>query len=577
MRSRWIPGARFLPELALGVAALVAALRVTGIGAGLASLASPLLPFGPSAIDPLDAVTAAFALAALAAGVRRRKRLAWPLAVILFGAAMIAQALVLRHPIGAAVSVACLVILLADSRGYRISTDRRMRLVTGGIMAAGVVVLVGGSILVNLAAAATFGSWLDHVGTWTVEVLDFLDPTGLVTPGRSGELLEGLEFIVGTAVLVAAMALLAADPDRPPPDLLDRDRSVARRHATGSIAPFQTGPDALFYAEPTGNGVVAYGRAGRTAVVLGDPVGPRAAAWRAFRAFEARCAMGDVAVSVYQASAAEAAEFASRGYRTFGVGEEAVIGLPTWGLAGSARANLRHTVTRARRGGIEVSWRPDGLDRPAWERWGRQLVEVDRAWQKIHGPGMRFTISPFDPADLLTVGVAVATDGSDTVQAFATFRRTEPDGWVLDLMRRRQQGPPGALEACIAVAASAMRDAGDLELSLGLVALAGLTPGRGPIEERLLGVGRMFVGPFYDVAGLRFFKAKFDPEWHPRFGAVRGALGIVPYLVALLRLHLAVGTARPAAATPAGSSVAWIQRRISRVRSLRRRAAPSGS
>ena len=576
MSRRWIPGARLLPELALGVAALIAVLRLTGIASGLVALTSPWLPFDPGSIDPLDAVTAGFALGAVAAGVRRRKRLAWPLAVVLFGAALTAQALVLRHPIGAAVSVACLLVLLANARHFRAGTDRPMRLVAISIMTIGVLVLVAGSVLAGLAAASPLGPALGRLATSAIEILDFLDPTGLMTLGRSRDILEGLEFLVGTAVLVAAMAVLAADPDRPPAALLDHDRSIARRHASGALAPFQIGPDTLLYAEPGGQGVVAYGRAGRTAIVLGNPIGPRAAAWRAFRHFEARCAAGDVAVCVYQADEGTAMELERQGYRTFRVGEEAVVRLAGWGLAGARRANLRHTIARAGRGGVTVTWHPDGLGPADRERWGLQIEEVDRAWEAGHGPGMRFTISPFDPADLGQVGVAVAADAAGGVQAFATFRRTEPDGWVLDLMRRREGGVPGALEACVATAAAEMCAAGDLELSLGLVALAGLSSRRGPGEERLLAVGRRLIGRVYDIDGLRFFKAKFDPEWRARYGAVPGRMTIGPYLLALLRLHLSVGAAAAAPAT-GDHALRPLRRRLRRARPVRSRPAPSGS
>jgi lysylphosphatidylglycerol synthetase-like protein (DUF2156 family) len=47
------------------------------------------------------------------------------------------------------------------------------------------------------------------------------------------------------------------------------------------------------------------------------------------------------------------------------------------------------------------------------------------------------------------------------------------------------------------------------------------------------------VRPFYDVAGLEFFKAKFDPRWEPRYAAIRGRFDLARLGLALLRLHLA--------------------------------------
>lgn len=531
-----------LPEVALALAGLIAIVRITGADASLAAALAPLLPFDPASIDPLDALTAGLALSTMALAVRRRKRLAWPMAVALFAAAAVAQAMVLRHPLGAALALSCLGILLVDVRRYRVGTDRRLRLLALGIMAVGVGVLVGGSVLAD--AAAPIGSAFDTLARWSIEILAFIDPTGLVTSAQSSSVLEVIEFATETAVLVAALAVLTADPDRPPPELLERDRRVARLYAHGALAPYQVGPDVLLFADHEGDGVVAYGRAGRTAVVLGDPIGPPPAAWGAFRAFEERCARGDIDVGVYQASPAVADHLRELGYRIFRVGEEAVIDVRRFSLAGGRMANLRHTVTRASRGGVRIGWYPDGLAPDDHDRWSGELLAVSRAWQATHGPAMRFTISPLDPVDLLRVGLAMATDPGGRIVAFATFRRTASDAWVLDVTRRRTDAVPGALEACLVTAATAMREAGDAELSLGLVALAGMSPaGDGPIEERLLAVGRRLVRPLYDIDGLLFFKGKFDPDWRPRFGAYRGRGPMVGYAVALLRLHLGLGAA----------------------------------
>lgn len=548
----------------MATAAAIAFARITGVGSGLAARLSPWLPIDPWSFDSLDAVTAGFALASLAIGVRRRKRLAWPMAIALFTAAALAQVLVLRHPLGAALALGCLAVLLWDAPRYRVETGHRMRSLALGVMVIGVGVLVVGSVIVDVAGGTQPGALVDRLAGWMSDALSVVDPTGLVATGRLSILLEILEFTVQAAVLVAAVAVLSADPDRPPTAELERRRATTRRYASGSLAPFQASPETWLFADGEANedgaghvdgaGVIAYGRAGRTAVVLGEPIGPNAAAWRAFRAFEKRCSSGDVAVSVYQVGPEVGATLGRQGYRVFRVGLEPVIALGRFDFRSPRKANLRHTVGRARRGGIEVRWLPDGLGAEQIARWADELLEVDRAWRSSHGPTMRFTVSSFDPAALVDAGVAIATDARGRIAAFATFRRTRRDEWVLDLTRRRLDATPGALESCIATAAEAMRAAGDGELSLGLVALAGTSWSKGPLEERLLAIGRHIVRPWYDVDGLLFFKEKFDPDLRPRFGAVRGRAGIIGFAVALIRLHLDIHTAAPPHAVAAGGS-----------------------
>ena len=112
-------------------------------------------------------------------------------------------------------------------------------------------------------------------------------------------------------------------------------------------------------------------------------------------------------------------------------------------------------------------------------------------------------------------------------------------GWVLDLMRRALDGPPGAVEACITEAAVALRSAGAGTLSLGLAPLSGLDASSPAFEERWLARGGRLVRRWYDVAGLARFKGKFDPDWIPRYGTIRHRRDLIGFVLGLLRVHTA--------------------------------------
>lgn len=531
---------------------MVVVASVTGLGRTLADALSPWLPIDPTSIDAGDAITLVVALTALAIGVRRRKRLALPMAMFLFLAAAITQALVLHHPIAAALAIACLGALVRDAHRFRTRTGRRTRRIAIGVLLLAIGALLTGSALENLATGASAISPATIVIGTIIDVLALGDVGGAVA--REPYLLALVEVLAEAAIVIATVAVLAADPDRPPAEDLIRDRVTAARHVVGSLAPFQVGADKLFFAEPGMPGVVAYGLAGRHAIVVGDPIGPSGAAWTAFEDFERQCRDGDVEVAVYQASASGAGRLADLGYRTFRVGSEAVLDLQSFDLAGSRRANLRHSVARAERAGVEVRWHPMGLDSISRALWADEMTEIDREWQGGRSRMMQFTIGTFRPSDLSDVAVAVALESTGRIGAFVTFRETGSGAWVMDLTRRRTECTPGALEACLARAALAMRAAGDRELSLGLVAMVGMTPARGVLEERLQAVGARIVATYYDIGGLHFFKNKFNPRWVPRYGAVRGRSGFIGFAMALWRLHLGIGIARPA--STAGESSA---------------------
>jgi phosphatidylglycerol lysyltransferase len=168
------------------------------------------------------------------------------------------------------------------------------------------------------------------------------------------------------------------------------------------------------------------------------------------------------------------------------------------------------------------------------------LEAIDAVWRRKTGPQMGFTISHFDRATLAWQPASIAVSADGHALAFTTFRQTGVDGgWVLDLMRRAPDGPPGAVEACIAEGALAFRDAGARTLSLGLAPLSGLDASSPVFEERLLAYAGKLVHSAYDVDGLARFKNKFDPYWIPRFGATRRRRDVVGFVIALLRIHMA--------------------------------------
>ncbi len=317
-------------------------------------------------------------------------------------------------------------------------------------------------------------------------------------------------------------------------------RWVILRHGSGALLPYQLGPDASAYGLPGVDGAVSYARSGRTAVALGDPIGPGDAAWRTFDSWLATCRRHGWLPGVYQASREVADRLLAARWQAYLVGLEAVVDPGAFQLRTPRLANVRHTVTRAKKGGVTVAWSATGPD--GFEDAGDVLAKMealDAAWRADAGPQMGFTVGRFDQADLDSCGIAVARSGDGSLEAFVVLRHTgADDGWMLDLMRRRRNGVPGAVEACLVTAIEGLKAIGVTRLSLGLAPLYGLEPDRGPIPERALAVGARMIRRWYDYPGLAFYKNKFNPTWERRYLVVRHRRNLLPVGLALLRLHL---------------------------------------
>ena len=502
------------------------------------------LPVDPADADPAVAILSAVGLAALTIGLLRGKSVAWWLAIATLSVSLLGQARALSHPLVVIVIGGLLAVLLADRRRYTVESAVGWRRVTVGLL------MVGGLIagLETSLIVATTGGWpqslaaLSDVTAAIGNAFGMSDATAnrVLQQSSRDALLGFLLLAARLPIVLAAMGVLSRVAEPPAdPTTRARARAIADKYGSGALLPFQLGEDKLVFSPPDADGLVVYGVAGRTVVVLGDLIGCPKASPQVFERFLAHCRRFDRVPVVYQASSAGRATFVGAGFRMFKVGEEAIVDLTTFDTTGNRRANLRHTITRCRKDGVTFRWFAHGIPADESALLG-QLEAIDSTWRKTAGPEMGFTISHFDRAAMAWQPVSVAIGQLGMALGFTTYRRTGvDDGWVLDLMRRDPSGPPGVVEACIAEAALAMRDAGAKTLSLGLAPLAGLDGVNGPWEERLLANGGRMVHRWYDVNGLARFKNKFDPYWIPRYGAIRRRRDLIGFIIGLPRVHLA--------------------------------------
>lgn len=539
------------------IPALLLALTSLGLIAYFIGLFRPLIgEFGAIiSIDPGDAnpgfdVLSALGIGALGVGLLNGKAVAWWLTVATLAVTLVFRLSTSAHPLGIVLAGGFLAVLLADRRRYEVETaaNWRRRILALLAMAA---VLIGLETCLTIAATGAWPGPFATIGDATTALGNAFGVSDeaaarLLRVSSHNGLLALLVVAARLPVMLAAIGVLTRVPEPPAdPSTRTRARDIAKRFGSGALLGFQLGDDKFVYSPPEREGLVVYGVVGGTAVALGDPICPPEQAPETLSAFLARCRKVGRNAVFYQASESGKVSLTNAGLRLFRVGVEAIIDLGSFDLAGSRRANLRHTITRCRKTGVSIRWFAEGLDANAEPGLIDQLAAIDQAWRAQAGPELGFTISHFDLGILARQPVAIAVGEDGRALGFTTFRPTGADGgWVLDLMRRTTDSPPGVVEFCIAEAASAFRTAGSPTLSLGLAPLAGLDTA-GPFEERFLAVGARLVGRWYDVKGLWFFKSKFDPTWVPRYGAIRHRRDFVRFIVALLLVHVKITSLLP--------------------------------
>ncbi|HRV79818.1 MAG TPA: phosphatidylglycerol lysyltransferase domain-containing protein, partial [Planctomycetota bacterium] len=95
----------------------------------------------------------------------------------------------------------------------------------------------------------------------------------------------------------------------------------------------------------------------------------------------------------------------------------------------------------------------------------------------------------------------------------------------VDLMRFLPDRHPGVMEFLFTQIMLWGKEQGFARFNLGMAPLAGVDPHRlGPLWNQISSLIYRRGEHFYNFQGLRNYKDKFDPEWHPRYIASPGGL-----------------------------------------------------
>ncbi|MDX3631546.1 phosphatidylglycerol lysyltransferase domain-containing protein [Streptomyces europaeiscabiei] len=488
----------------------------------------------PGALGPFAAalsLSAGVLLLLLAHGLRRRKRRAWRAAVILLPAGAIAQFTYRHSLVGVLVSLALLIPLLRHRDEFRALPDPTSRwraLANFVLMGAGSLLL--GLLVVSAHPGRMVGdpSLADRLEHVIYGLFGFEGPVDY-----AGNTSWTVAFSLGALGLLTAITTvyLAFRPEHPAARLTDDDeerlRALLDRHGgRDSLGHFALRRDKAVVFSPSGKAAVTYRVVSGVMLASGDPIGDVEAWPGAIERFmdEAKAHSWTPAVMGCSETGAEVWT-RETGLDALELGDEAVVDVADFSLAGRAMRNVRQMVKRIERLGYETRVRrvrdlgEAELDRirRAAEDW--RGTDTERGFSMALG-------RVGDPADgdclIATAHKADEAPGAyGDLKAVLHFVPWGPDGASLDLMRRDRAADPGMNELLIVAALQAAPRLGVRQVSLNFAmfraALArGEKIGAGPVLRAWRGL-LVFLSRWFQIESLYKFNAKFRPRWEPRF------------------------------------------------------------
>ncbi|WP_167157949.1 MULTISPECIES: phosphatidylglycerol lysyltransferase domain-containing protein [Streptomyces] len=499
---------------------------------------SEVLPgtFGPFAAAV--ALSAGILLLLLAHGLKRRKRRAWRAAVVLLPIGAVAQFWYRHSVVGVLISLVLLTLLVRHRSEFNALPDPRSRwkaVANFFLMGAGSLGL--GLVIVSVHPNRTVGnpSIVDRIQHVMFGLFGVEGPVEY-----QGKTSWTVGYSLGALGLLTAITTiyLAFRPEHPAARLTQDDEHklrelLAKHGARDSLGHFALRRDKAVVFSPSGKAAVTYRVVSGVMLASGDPIGDVEAWPGAIERFmdEAKAHSWTPAVVGCSETGGEVWT-RETGLDALELGDEAVVDVADFSLAGRAMRNVRQMVKRIERNGYETRVRrvrdlSDG-----------ELERVRRAAEDWRGTdterGFSMALGRIgDPNDGdCVIATAHKADDEGTapspygdLKAILHFVPWGKDGMSLEMMRRDRAADPGMNELLIVASLQACEKIGVRQVSLNFAmfrsALArGEKIGAGPVLRMWRGL-LVFLSRWFQIESLYKFNAKFQPRWEPRFMVYR--------------------------------------------------------
>ncbi|MER5312581.1 phosphatidylglycerol lysyltransferase domain-containing protein [Streptomyces sp. NPDC002773] len=500
----------------------------------------------------------------LAITMRRRKRAAWILNLVLSGLFLLLFALVMVFPetrqhaqnwISLVLTAAFVLALLLGRKEFYAKGDRSNPLLAAAVAVGGLLVTsLLAAVLVTATNTSTAPStflerWRYGVMRLITLAADDSRIPGIATPGWVDVTINVLSTLLLFAVLFAAFrSRRAVDPLTEGDE--ERLRALLDKHGNrDSLGYFALRREKSVVWSPSEKAAIAYRVVGGVSLASGDPIGDPEAWPGAIEPWLAEAREHGWIPAVMGASEEAGTIYARHGLDALELGDEAIVETGARGpgggtpgehftLDGRAMRTVRQAFNRVKRAGYEVRIRRHE-DIPA-EEMDVLLRKADDWRDGATERGFSMALGRLgDPRDGRCV-MLECTDGQGELRAVLSFVPWGPKGLSLDLMRRDRESENGLMEFMVIELLQRAEEIGITQVSLNFAMFRsvferGSKLGAGPVLRMWRSL-LSFFSRWWQIESLYRANAKYRPIWEPRFMLFEKSAD-------LLRIGLAAGRA----------------------------------
>ncbi|MEV8586372.1 phosphatidylglycerol lysyltransferase domain-containing protein [Streptomyces sp. NPDC051180] len=489
----------------------------------------------------------------LAITMRRRKRAAWILNMVLGGLFLLLFALVMIFPeirghaqnwVSLALTAAFVVALLLGRKEFYAKGDRSNPLLAAAVAVGGLLVTsLLAAVLVTVTNTATAHStflerWRYGVMRLITLAADDSRLPNISTPGWVDVTINVLSTLLLFAVLFAAFrSRRATDP------LTEEDEERLRalldkQGDRDSLGYFALRREKSVVWSPSEKAAVTYRVVGGVSLASGDPIGDPEAWPGAIEPWLAEARAHGWIPAVMGASEEAGTVYARHGMDALELGDEAIVETDEFTLDGRAMRTVRQAYNRVKRAGYEVRIRRHE-DIPA-DEMAELLRKADDWRDGATERGFSMALGRLgDPCDGRCV-MLECTDDQGELRAVLSFVPWGPKGLSLDLMRRDRESENGLMEFMVIELLQRAKEIGITQVSLNFAMFRsvferGSKLGAGPVLRMWRSL-LSFFSRWWQIESLYRANAKYRPIWEPRYMLFEKSAD-------LLRIGLAAGRA----------------------------------